>query len=93
MHEQSFFTFRKLAFAMSNMKGIYSKAQVILKSGRRLAAGESGIVEYFRKTSDYDLLAEAWQKWRQVTGDKCKEDYIKMVHLLNKGARENGTHR
>ena len=41
---------------------------------------------------DYEELKWAWSSWRNVSGRNMKADYEKLVSLLNKSAKLNGTY-
>lgn len=38
---------------------------------------------------DYQVLQTAWTDWREVSGKKVRQDYIRYVELANKEARQN----
>ena len=51
---------------------------------------ENGLLELMSKSNDYELLTEAFTKWRQVSGKVMKPHYVRMVQLLNEAAKLNG---
>ncbi|XP_033759589.1 uncharacterized protein LOC117341835 [Pecten maximus] len=74
---------------ISEMEAITSKANVCLSDGlcHQLTPG---LTEVFAESRNYSLLAEAWEKWRDVTGCKMKALYEEMVNISNEAFAQLG---
>ena len=85
------FSFRgPAARRLPRMYKVYSTAEVVLNNGKSLGSGVAGVQKFFRETFDYDLLAEAWKKWRDVTGRTYKRQYVRKARQMNQFARRKG---
>lgn len=73
-----------LAQTLTTLTSIYSTAK---HDGMAL---EPELTEVLAESRDYDELLDAYIGWRNVTGPKMKDLYVKFVELYNKGARDTG---
>lgn len=76
----------------SNMTAIYSNGKVCRNSSsnqNECLPLEPDLVDIMGTSRDYNELLWAWQGWREVVGRPLKDQFTKLVDLLNKGAREH----
>ncbi|XP_015791405.1 angiotensin-converting enzyme isoform X2 [Tetranychus urticae] len=67
----------------------YSAEPVTNKSLCNLNFDED-ITEIMSKSRNYEELKSIWTQWRDVTGKKMRNNYLKYIELLNEAAKLNG---
>ncbi|XP_054156845.1 angiotensin-converting enzyme-like [Oppia nitens] len=72
----------------SNMETIYSTAKINVKNRKDLSL-EPDLTKIMAESDDYDELQEVWVNWRDATGSKMRDDFIKYYELGNKAAKLN----
>ncbi|ESO94199.1 hypothetical protein LOTGIDRAFT_215695 [Lottia gigantea] len=80
---------KRLSDVKSEMSSIYSSAKVCL-SDNQCYSLEPGLTRLLSKSRDYEMLLEAWVKWRDATGRHLKPLYSEFVELINEGFRDGG---
>lgn len=84
--------FEALENLEANMTTIYSNSKVCRNGSSNkndCLPLEPDLVNIMGKSRDYKELLWAWQGWREVVGRPLKDQFTKLVDLLNKGAREH----
>ena len=71
----------------ANLEGIYGKGTGTLRG--EVISG-SDIEAQMGTVRDPELLKEMWTSWHNNVGTPMKDDYAKMVALMNEGSRELG---
>jgi len=73
------------------MQTAYSSAKVCdLEGYDGCVPLDPDLTELFATSDDYNLLRDAWMKWRDASGAPLREDYKQYVELENKAAVLNG---
>ncbi|KAM4622364.1 angiotensin-converting enzyme [Discoglossus pictus] len=73
---------------VSDMETTYSVAKVCDSS--KCYPLDPDLTEIMAKSRDYDELLFAWKGWRDSSGKKMRDKFIKYVGLSNKAAQLNG---
>ncbi|XP_035233433.1 angiotensin-converting enzyme-like [Stegodyphus dumicola] len=86
--------FKELSEIVADMQDIYSRAKICnYKSPAKKDCNlslEPELTEILATSTDYDELKHVWSGWRNATGRKMKDKYVKYVKLSNKASRLNG---
>ncbi|XP_064637679.1 angiotensin-converting enzyme-like [Lineus longissimus] len=81
---------RELTDLGSKLSAGYANAEACDKETGECYKGETDLVAMFADVNTgYDKLRWAWEAWANAT-KHLKEDYVKFVELMNRGAKENG---
>lgn len=89
--------FRQLIDVQTDLQQTYSEATVDVYTED--ATGNTSVVKLklepdltkiMTEGGHSDYLLAAWWAWRNATGPQMRDQYSKMVRLLNRGAKENG---
>ncbi|CAL1532569.1 unnamed protein product [Lymnaea stagnalis] len=81
--------FKAMKTLQTGMETIYGKAKVCLRGPGCLEL-EPGLTDLLATSRDYDTLLEAWKGWRDATGPKMKDSYVKYVDAVNEAIRITG---
>ena len=90
--------FKELAELKARMEGVYSTAKVCKTANTPASACpedqqlslEPDLTEIMDKSRDYDELLHVWTAWRDESGKKMRDDYVKYIGLKNEAAVANG---
>uniref|UniRef100_A0A7N8WUW1 Angiotensin-converting enzyme n=1 Tax=Mastacembelus armatus TaxID=205130 RepID=A0A7N8WUW1_9TELE len=74
---------------LSNMETKYSVAEVCRENGTCHPL-DPDLQKIIAESRDYDELLFAWKGWRDASGKKIRQDYMRYVELANKAATLNG---
>ncbi|KAL4229123.1 hypothetical protein ACF0H5_012162 [Mactra antiquata] len=82
---------KRLKQVMAQMEGIYAKGEVCgAPPDYDCMNLEPGLTRLLAESKDYDQLAFAWKRWRDVAKGEMKELYEEFVQLSNEAIRDNG---
>ncbi|CAL1534584.1 unnamed protein product [Lymnaea stagnalis] len=73
----------------SDMQTIYSKAKVLMPSGKSLPL-DPDLINVMATSRNYDELLAAWVGWREASGAKMKTFYSQFVELSNEAVQKTG---
>nr|AMO02511.1 angiotensin-converting protein 1 [Tityus serrulatus] len=86
---------KELDELIADMKNIYSTSKVCPFNSKETDENcnlslEPELTEILTKSRNYDELAYIWKAWRDVSGKRVKDKYIRFIELSNKAAELNG---
>ncbi|KAL0268365.1 UNVERIFIED_CONTAM: hypothetical protein PYX00_010339 [Menopon gallinae] len=79
---------RELSETLDALRRVY-RTKICRKDGSCLS-GERDLENLMERSRDPEELLWAWIEWRNNVGEASKDVYIKLVELLNIGAKNNG---
>ncbi|XP_071039889.1 angiotensin-converting enzyme [Parasteatoda tepidariorum] len=91
LSEQKFIEFNDI---IANMQDVYAKAKVCSYMSSLLEpctlSLEPEVTEIMKDSDDYYELKHVWSQWRDETGRKMKNSFLRYVNLSNEAACKNG---
>ncbi|XP_060075065.1 uncharacterized protein LOC132554771 [Ylistrum balloti] len=82
--------YKEIVETNSEIERLYSTGKVCFKSSNNCLALEPGLTRLLANSRDYSELLQAWKGWRDVTGRKMKDKYVKFVNLSNEAIKSLG---
>uniref|UniRef100_UPI00358E57EB angiotensin-converting enzyme isoform X2 n=1 Tax=Myxine glutinosa TaxID=7769 RepID=UPI00358E57EB len=81
---------KEFSAVISRMETTYSVAKVCWNGDQDCLSLEPDITGIMAMSHDYNELEYAWEGWRNASGRKMRQDYMRYVELSNEAARLNG---